>query len=331
MKIQYLRMFRSILSLFIIGSLFTLSSTAQSTYNAYEATADPTIDGFATEQCWADADWKTINQVWLGVTPSASDFQGKYKLCWRGTKLFILAEIVDDVLYDGHVDPLDQWYNDDCVEIFIDENFSHGNHQCTYNAFAYHVAINGDVVDLGNDCLPHLYNSHVNSAHTASGNTYTWEMALTVYDGSYSETGVNTPVTLSIGKTSGLSLAYCDDDGSNNRESFMGSEIMPAGHTNDNYITADYFGQLNLIGPKTATGILEKDLTLYSIEGQIFLKNYSSDRIQRISVLDNSGRVLQTIIPNTEEINIGGTYTQGIYFLHINTDHSSIVKKVLLD
>lgn len=266
--------------------LYATSSMAQSKYNVNQSVTAPLVDGKATDACWEQASWKSIGQLWLGSAPSSLDFQGKYKVVWNGSKLYILAEIVDDVLYDGHSDPLDQWYNDDCLEIFLDEDHSAGNHQCNYNAFAYHVAINGDVVDLGTDCKPHLYNSSVTSARTKAGNTYTWEVAVTVYPSTYKDAGPNTPVALFDGKVSGFSLAYCDDDGSNTRESFIGSEVMPAGHNDDNYITADYFGILNLQGPVVTSvtdavyellpdeQILER--YIYNSQGQLLLKEESA-------------------------------------------------------
>jgi hypothetical protein len=259
---------------------------AQSNYYANQSVTPPSIDGNGADICWQQATWKSIDQLWLGTAPSASDFQGKYKIVWSGTTLYILAEIVDDVLYDGHSGPLDQWYNDDCLEIFIDEDHSKGNHQCTYNAFAYHLAINGDVVDLGTDCQPHLYSSTITSARTNVGTTYTWEVALTIYPSSYTYGGSNTPVSLFDGKVCGFSLAYCDDDGSNTRESFIGSEVMPAGHNDDNYITADYFGILNLMGP-TVTGITDPNdqslanekilgVSIYNLQGQLVFEEKKS-------------------------------------------------------
>jgi len=270
-------------SAWIILFLFHLNTSfAQSTYNANQSIIPPTVDGNGTDACWQQATWKSIDQLWLGTAPSTADFQGKYKVTWSGTTLFILAEIVDDVLYDGHTGALDQWYNDDCLEIFIDEDHSKGDHQCNYNAFAYHVAINGDVVDLGTDCNPHLYNSTISSARTNVGTTYTWEVAMTIYPSTYTDAGPNTGVSLFDGKVSGLSLAYCDDDGSNTRESFIGSEIMPSGHNDDNYKTADYFGTLNLKGPVITAvtdpndeplrddQILER--CLYNLQGQMIFQ-----------------------------------------------------------
>ncbi|MBC7486863.1 MAG: T9SS type A sorting domain-containing protein [Cytophagaceae bacterium] len=267
-------------SAWIILFLFQFNtSVSQSTYNANQSVTPPTVDGNGTDACWQQASWKSIDQLWLGTAPSAADFQGKYKVAWSGTTLYILAEIVDDVLYDGHTGALDQWYNDDCLEIFIDEDRSKGDHQCNYNAFAYHVAINGDVVDLGTDCNPHLYNSTITSARTNAGTTYTWEVAMTIYPATYTDAGPNTGVSLFDGKVSGLSLAYCDDDGSNTRESFIGSEIMPSGHNDDNYKTADYFGTLNLKGPvvTSVTDPTDEQLRddqmleryIYNLQGQL--------------------------------------------------------------
>ncbi|MCU0430531.1 MAG: CBM9 family sugar-binding protein [Cytophagaceae bacterium] len=273
----------------ILASLFIFFASqpalSQSNYDVYQADAAPTIDGEALEPIWSYAAWKTMDQVWLGATPTASDFQGRFKLCWYGNKIYILAELTDNALYDGHTNPLDQWYNDDCVEIFIDEDNSNGNHQCNYQAFAYHVAINGDVVDLGTDCQPHLYNSHVQSDIKSAGNLHTWELAMTIYGNGYTNAGPNTPVSLFNGKTCGFSLAYCDDDGSNVRESFIGSEVMPAGHNDDNYKTSDYFGNIHLKGVP-ATLSLESFLEID--KSQLVVKN-SGEKIIQYTVYSSTG------------------------------------------
>ncbi len=313
-------------------ALFGLTNFAysQSTYNAYEAPTDPIVDGIGNEAIWTAATWKAIDQTWIGTAPSASDFQGKYKVCWRGSKIFILAEITDNVLYDGHSNPLVQWYDDDCIEIFIDEDNSNGNHQCNYNAFAYHVAINGDVVDLGLDCNPHLYNSNVSSARTVSGTTYTWELAMTVYGSAYLDAGPNTPVILSNGKVSGFSLAYCDNDGSPTRENFMGSEVMPAGHNNDNYITADYFGDLDLLGPNPTLGIQEGEVSAHSSNGHISVNLFENSSDYTVSILDLSGKcyVLNSFHGTRYLSDL--QFSPGVYIIRIETEKSYLTRKVVI-
>ena len=322
MKLRYT------LLLFILA--FYNSIIAQTPYNAYQATSDPIIDGNGNEAIWTAANWKSIDQLWLGAAPSSSDFLGRYKVCWRGTKIYILAEITDNILYDGHSDPLVQWYDDDCIEIFIDEDQSKGNHQCTYNAFAYHIATNGNSVDLGTDCNPHLYNSHITSARTVIGTTYTWEIAMTIYGSSYTDAGPNTPINLSIGKISGFSLAYCDNDGSSFRESFMGSEIMPSGHNNDNYITADYFGTLNLLGPNPTLGINENEINLSSFNGQIELKMNGNTENYSVLVFDQTGKCLYKNLLKNDIHLTEATFAPGIYIVQLQGDKKYFLRKILV-
>jgi hypothetical protein len=299
-----------------LSMFYSTNGTAQSQYTANQSVTAPLVDGKGTDACWQQASWKSIDQLWLGTAPSSSDFQGKYKVTWNGNKIYILAEIVDDVLYDGHTDPLDQWYNDDCIEIFLDEDHSKGDHQCNYNAFAYHVAINGDVVDLGKDCNPRLYNSAVTSARTNVGSTYTWELAITVYSSTYTDLGPNTPVSLFDGKISGLSLAYCDDDGSNTRESFIGSEVMPVGHNDDNYKTADYFGILNLMGPVT-TGFSDEEV----LQDEPIWERY---------IYNSLGQLLtQEVQPYGNDLPVS-SFPIGIYIVKTLTESGFKTKKVLV-
>ena len=313
-------------------SIFTNNLlTAQTPYNAYQAPSDPIIDGNGVEAIWPASNWKAIDQLWLGASPSSSDFLGRYKVCWRGTKIFILAEITDNTLYDGHTDPLVQWYDDDCVEIFIDEDQSKGNHQCTYNAFAYHVATNFNNVDLGTDCNPHLYNSHISSARTVSGNTYTWEIAMTIYGSSYTDAGPNTPVNLTIGKVSGFSIAYCDNDGSANRESFIGSEVMPAGHNNDNYITADYFGTLNLIGPNPTLGLNESEINVIHSNGQLNINVLGDIKNYILSIYDLKGTECYKNNLIYNQLSANNNLKSGLYIIVIQSEEKYFQRKIVID
>jgi hypothetical protein len=56
----------------------------------------------------------------------------------------------------------------------------------------------------------------------------------------------NEPVVLSVGKVLGLMVAYCDNDGSELRENFVGSESVPDGPTDRGWIDAGLFGLLVL-------------------------------------------------------------------------------------
>ncbi len=241
--------------------------------SALEAKKSPekmSIDGIADEVSWYLASWHPIDQLILGKRPSKEDFSGRFKIMWDEGQLYLLVEITDDILFDQHADPRHLYWDDDCLEIFIDEDGSGGNHQFNYNAFAYHVALDNQAVDIGEKNADGsdnfvLLNDHINSAwrrNEKSPNKVIWEMAVKVYDDSFSlpltqqaskksskENEKSQPVFLSLGKKLGFMLAYCDNDGSKEREHFIGSVDIQAvnGSKNLGYITADVFQKLTLV------------------------------------------------------------------------------------
>ena len=206
----------------------------------------PTLDGVAMDNCWNLASWQPLDQNWLGEAYSVEDFNGRYKLSWDENYLYLLVEITDDVLYDNYKDPLKLWWDDDCVEVFVDEDNSGGLHQFNHNAFAYHIALDGNVVDLAPDREPRLYNEHIKSARVTNGNLTTWELAIALHKDSYKDGEENKPATLKSGKKVGFALAYCDNDASKERENFIGSVFVPGEDKNQGWINADIFGTLVL-------------------------------------------------------------------------------------
>ena len=229
----------------------TISNAAhyedRSEYFAPRATVAPTIDGVASEPEWASAEWRQLTHRWLGPEYSSDDFQGRYKIVWTEDKIFILGEFVDDVLIDSHRDPLLQYWDDDCFEIFIDEDFSGGEHQYNHNAFAYHVSLDNQTVDIGADELPHNYSHHIESRWQQLGNKIIWELAIDIYRDDYVDGSLdNKSAALFAGKILGLMLAYCDNDGSEHRENFIGSENEPDGPQGRGWIDAGLFGTLVL-------------------------------------------------------------------------------------
>jgi hypothetical protein len=207
----------------------------------------PTIDGLANESIWNEQNsWHPIDQLWLGAPYSVDDFFGRYKLCWTEEALFVMVEIVDDILIDQYPNPLERWWDDDCVEIFIDEDNSGGEHQFNHNAFAYHVALDGNVVDMSPEKIGKFYNNHVESTHVTTAKTTLWEMKITLFSSSYNEGTENNPVKLNSGKRIGFALAYCDNDNSLERENFIGSIPVEGEDKNRGWIDANIFGTLIL-------------------------------------------------------------------------------------
>jgi hypothetical protein len=242
----------SILSIFSI--VLTLPSYAADNhapnrlnYYAPHAEKTPKVDGIANESVWELAQWQKLDQRWLGPEFSKDDFQGRYKVVWTESKLYLMAEIVDDILIDTHRDPLTQYWDDDCLEIFLDENFSGGDHQYNHNAFAYHMSLDNQAIDIGTNKKAQNYSHHVESNWKQQGNTLIWELSIDIYTDDYKDSNTdNKTVELFAGKVMGLMVAYCDNDGSELRENFIGSESAIGGAPDRGWIDAGMFGKLIL-------------------------------------------------------------------------------------
>lgn len=230
------------------GPAETTHLPGRSEYHAPRALAEPKIDGKGSEAEWAQAPWQEVDQLWLGPEPSPTDFSGRYKVIWSSEALYVLFEFIDDVLYDGHRDPLVQYWDDDTLEIFIDEDFSGGDHQYNHNAFAYHLSLDNRAIDIGTDRQAHDYSHHVVSNWKQTADKIVWEVKISVYSDAYVDASEsNQPVTLTHGKVLGLMVAYCDNDGSELRENFVGSEAVSSGPKDRGWIDAGLFGRLVLV------------------------------------------------------------------------------------
>ncbi len=260
------------------------AQTQKDTLFAFRTAEEVTVDGSAEEECWKKADWHPIDQVWIpyGAPVSTADFKGRFKVSWDTSHLYVLAEIVDDMLSDDHPIPEQNWWDDDCVELFIDENRSGGNHERSNNAFAYHISLTYDAIDLDASGKGINYRNHLDVFRDTVGpDTYVWEIALKVYHSGYSPSDPEASrVALAPGKLMGFTLAYCDNDKGTTRENFIGSMVMTQKTANDNYITADYFGPLLLVGanPSSVAGhalnLPEKEFSVFPnpVKGRLTLR-----------------------------------------------------------
>lgn len=237
-----------------IGYAFCASSTAE-VIDINHTRLAPKIDG-VMESIWQQGPWWPLDKHILGEIPSAEDFSGRFKLLWDKSKLYLLAEITDDVLIDYYADPKVRYWDDDCLEIFIDSDASGGNHLYSHNAFAYHVALDNQAADIGayKGDGPEsvvMLNSHLQSRWQRSAQSphkIIWEVALNLYPDKYTDDTPLPPMTLEEDQEIGFMLAYCDADAGGEREHFMGSTtIVPVkGDKNLGYITADVFGKYRL-------------------------------------------------------------------------------------
>lgn len=226
----------------------TLPAQETNHYAAPFASSAPLIDG-VMEPAWDAARWDSLSYNYLAGTsmPTAADLSARYKALWTPDALHLLVEVVDDSVSDRTRNPLLNYWQDDCVEVFLDENRDGGDHHYNFGAWAYHVSTKGEVVDLADNQEATLFDEHVLMRRTQSGDTSIWEMSIKVYGDDYALAGPNTPLVLAAPKTMGFSLAYCDNDGKAARESFLGSVNTPGHLANEGYLDASVFGSLELL------------------------------------------------------------------------------------
>lgn len=231
----------------------TTETTTQETpkkgeHNAIYTTEEILVDGMANEAIWAEATAYPIDERWLGEAYDSTDLQANFKAVWNDSTLYLLVEVLDDTVITIHPKWDNKWWDNDCVEIFIDEDNSDGEHQFNHNAFAYHVLTDGNVVDLGPDEKPHLYNNHVTMQRTTEGKKSIWEFAITIYNDTYvDDQEENETVSLKEGKEMGFALAYCDNDTSDTRENFVGTMVIEGEEKDRGWIDAGVFGTMYLI------------------------------------------------------------------------------------
>jgi len=253
-----------------LAMLLGMFSGAVCAYDVPFASQPPALDGAPSDAAWASGEWVPMDELMWGTQPASDDFSGRYKLVWTADHLYLLAEIADDVLYDSHPDPLDQYWEDDALEVFIDADASGGDHLFSYNAFAYHISLDNQAADMGPFSSEEdrqaekrnvrLFPDHVQSVWKRSGDEpykMYWEVRLTVMGDDFQDSYEDgqepaQPVRLKPGMTLGFMLAYCDSDGKTEgggREHFMGDvEIEPVdGDRNLGYIDASVFGHITLV------------------------------------------------------------------------------------
>jgi len=258
------------------------AAPGQDDFTAYFVDTPPVIDGDGSDAAWADAEWRDIKYAWMyqspkslsgtlnadGTVSKTDDFSGRFKVVWTADRLYVLAEIIDDIIYTPATDPTQSPEKNDCLELFIDENASGGVRTSDggNNFFTYHLNFDGvNVADWIGSRIE-LRNSHVKYAinKNDAAHTYTWEMEVKVFNSSYPLNSTpavdpaNTPVTLTEGKIMGFAVAYCDNDNNahssnsaqiGDRDHFIGSMFVKGKTDNDrntSYLNSDQYAKLLL-------------------------------------------------------------------------------------
>ena len=250
-------------------------------YNAPFAETAPVIDGKGNDPAWEKAEWKPIDQVWLGggnasqsnlTPPPAADYSGRFKIVWTYDRLYYLVEIKDTLLVHGR-DPYNHPEDDDCLELFINSNGLGGNHVNNNIAIAYHMKLDEknamDYVSGQSNSLP-FQNEYIKRNHHLNykiGNLdltnkrkgidgsciYTWEVEMKIYPDTLpvndnpDTTPPVVPIKLEEGKIMGFAVAYCNAGETGKREYFMGSVFIDGADKNLAYKDASVFAKLHLV------------------------------------------------------------------------------------
>lgn len=337
MKMKFLS---TVVFCLIIG--FTVFGQTQSdTIFNFKSLTPVVIDGQASEACWQNGEWHNIDQVWIpyNTRMKQGDFEGKFKVSWDEDYLYVLVEVVDDSLSDDHANPIQEWWNDDCLEVFIDENRSMGDHEKNCNAFAYHVSLFYDAVDLNASGQGVNYKDNIEvDMDTIGANTYLWEFAIKNYDASFN---MNNPeasrVYLSHNKLMGFAIAYCDNDETTARENFIGSMKMTSAHYNDMYKNADYFGPMLLQDPDSIrTGIAYQpenaEIKIYPVPAHNTITIEIPAQLQipkMVSLVNVTGQEVQKVVFNKRKANMNlEGLLPGMYFIRLLVENKMITRKI---
>jgi hypothetical protein len=341
-KIKFSIKFYLVLCISFMSIENNLLNAANKPYLAPKTTVAPAIDGIA-DTIWNIAKWAPIDQVWITPAPNANDFTGMYKVVWTPEKLYVLVKVTDDSLNVKYPGACNNIHNFDCIEVFLDENHSGGNHQYNFNAFAYHMAANGDVCDLGTDQQNHLFKNDVTVAmDTLDKHTFIWEAAIKVFDDTYTYGGNNIPVSLTEGKLMGFSVAYNDNDGGNLRQSMIGSQIITATDKNVSWIDASYFGDVQMVTDTNATWVgnvkPENSITIFPNparqEMSINTSKYFADSYN-IQILSVTGRMIMNLKFENNKYQLArrldiSALPAGVYILRAGNSDRYEVQKLLV-
>ncbi len=184
-----------------------------------------------------------------------------------------------------------------------------------------------DAVDIGTSGTV-LLNDHVEVEITQNENVYTWEVAIQIYD----DSGSNTPVTLTQNKEMGLSVAYCDNDGTGGRENFIGAVNVSEADQNTAYQNSDVFGTLTLVDNGQTSSreniAFDQGIRIFPSHVQDYLfigiDEPILDRLS-INIFDINGRLVkndQTLLEEIDTIRIELDYLdQGLYFVQLRNNN----------
>ncbi len=167
-------------------------------------TAAPVVIDGAIDPAWASAAPEPFVNTVLGSAPPAADLSGAFRALYDDTNLYMLVEVTDDnVMTDWSAN----WYDDDCIEIMIDGDFSRGSAYDHVNDFELGWRWDDPAITPGANSAPTPAGITFQLARTASG--WLLETAMPL---------AGLGIQPGLGRAFGLDVHVNDDDNGGARE-----------------------------------------------------------------------------------------------------------------
>ncbi len=156
------------------------------------------IDG-AADANWAGAPIQALDNVLLGAgtISNTNDLSATFRALYDDTNLYVLAEVTDDRRVNDSVN----WYDDDCVEILIDGDYSRGASYDGANDFELGFCWDDPTIAAGPNSAPVPAGAEFEIAEADGG--YRLEVKLPL---------AGLGITPGYGRLFGLDVQVCDDD-----------------------------------------------------------------------------------------------------------------------
>lgn len=195
-----------------------------------EAAQPPAIDGVVEEGLWSGARAYKIGNVIYSPPSSDADFSAYYKTLWDAKNLYVLVDVTDDSLKNDS--DSESWYQDDCVEVFIDADNSKSGE---YGDKDYQFHFDWDKTKPTMGETKHGSVANVEFAIVTMGNGYRAEIKFP-----WATLGVKP----SAGAKIGLDVHVNDDDDGGDRD----SKLTWRGKEDNAWQTPSAFGTAELAG-----------------------------------------------------------------------------------
>ncbi|MEJ2701838.1 MAG: sugar-binding protein [Sedimentisphaerales bacterium] len=187
------------------------------------------IDG-KVENLWSEARRYELGNVIYSPVSSKEDCSAFYKAMWDADNLYLLVNVTDDSLKNDS--DSDLWYQDDCVEVFIDadnaKSQNYGNNDGQYH-------FDWDRTNPSMDRFEHGRLDGVEFAMVTTGNGYLTEIKFP-----WSTLGIKP----SAGTKIGLDVHVDDDDDGGDRD----TKLTWRGKEDNAWQTPSAFGTAELTG-----------------------------------------------------------------------------------